>query len=142
MSAGEPGPRQFDPARERRYFGGFRTVQPSVAGWLALLVPGALIGVLLTAFLPAPWPVGAIIGAVVAWVVAVVLDKQKFERGFVSYHIDVGNVAELDQIVADLRSNGVLADPETWIDPRGEEHFLLRVRQRDRAAVEAHIGWL
>jgi len=127
---------------DQRYFGGFRTVRPNLFGWLALLVPGALTGVILTVFLPAPWPVGAVIGATVSWAVAVVLDHQKFQRSFVSYHIDVANVAQLDQIVADLRTNGVGVDPESWTDPGGEEHFLLRVRQRDRAVVEEHVGWL
>lgn len=123
-----------------RMTGGFQTVEPSLVGWLALLAPGALVGAGIAWVAGVFWWFGALVGAVMIWRFALYLDFRRQQDMEVSYQFDAANLAELDQMTAHLRSLGIVADGAEVEGPDGPE-FHLTVRYKDRAAVEAEIGW-
>lgn len=72
----------------RRVTCGFRRVKLNVVGWVALLVPGGLAGMLLALFNGLPPLLGVMVDGLVAWATALVLDSKV--RGFPPWHVAFG----------------------------------------------------
>lgn len=142
--AGEPVQlrrrRPFDPLRDRRSFGGFRSVELNLAGWATLVAAGLAAGGL-SAIAGTPLRIALPAGVVAAWLVALVLDTVRWrnmQMGMGRSGLDERNGQE---IVDRLRAMGVRANYEehVFIDPDGTlyEQRTIRCRNADERKVEA-----
>ncbi len=132
--------RLFDPLRERRSFGGFRSVELNLVGWATLVAAGVAAGGL-SAVAGTPIRIALPAGVVAAWLVALVLDTVRWrnmETGIGRDGLDERNGQE---IVGRLRAMGVRANYEenVFIDPDGTlyEQRTIRCRNADERKVKA-----
>lgn len=123
----------------------FRHGRPGVAGWVALLAPGACTGAAVAAVATSRRPstrrlaVGAGIGAAGAVLLGRLIDEIRWRRGAVSLTVDGPDTA-LDLMQA-VRARGVQADMvrADENEPVGR-HYALRYRAKDDRRVRAVLA--
>lgn len=77
-----------------------------MVGWVALLVPGGLAGMLLALLGGRPALLGAFIGGLVSWATALVVDYRKWSRFEVGISADY-ELSELQALTGRLQAQGV-----------------------------------
>ncbi len=122
--------------------GGFRMVQLKVAGWAALLVPGATLGLATAWFGGKSALAGAAVGAAVAWALALVVDTVRWRASDICFSCPDLPRAALDRLVGELHVVGVDASIE--VDMHGSSSdktiFQIRSRMRFRRIIERRLA--
>lgn len=128
--------------------GGFRYNELNLAGWAAVLLPGAVGGLAAGRLWGAPVWLTTIAGMVVSWVLALVVDRWQGARRPVTIEVSDLGLATVDRLVAELRQEGVTVTVRQWnppAEPDGQAapparcalRTTGRFRRRVLAAVEA-----
>lgn len=92
--------------RRHRLRGGFRAVRLNVVGWVALLVPAGLAGILLALLGGLPPLLGAVVGGLVSWATALAVDRRRWSRFEVGISAD-HELPELQALTRRLQAQGV-----------------------------------
>jgi len=124
--------------------GGFRMVQLNVVGWAALLVPGAILGLVTSRLRSASVTMGAAIGAVISWALGLVIDTVRWRASDICFSCPDVPRAALDRLVGELRGRRVEASIE--VDMQGPDAdktvFQIRSRMRFRRIIERRLAEL
>lgn len=134
--------RMFDPLRERRSLGGFRTVELNLAGWATLVAAGLAAGGL-SVVAGSPAKIALPAGVVAAWFVALVLDTVRWRNMTTGIGRDGLDPVTGDEIVEHLAGKGIEAEYEEHVydapDGTLELHRSIRCRNADHAKVRAVV---
>lgn len=122
-----------------RRTGGFRTVQLNIAGWLAVLAPGALVGLITGLIISQHVLAITVVCVAAAWSVALIADYLKWRRSETGFDIsDLSDEARL-KLTTRLQAEGIsFRIEQLWFEddlPRQS----LRLTMRQRRQVEEII---
>lgn len=104
--ADDPWFQYLQPPARCRVTGGFRAVQLNAIGWVALLLPGGLAGMLIALLFGFPSLLGAVFGGLVAWTTALVLDSRKWARFETEISVN-HELPKLEDLTGRLQAQGV-----------------------------------
>lgn len=132
----------FDPLRERRSLGGFRSVELNLAGWATLVAAGLAAGGL-SVIAGSPAKIALPAGVVAAWLVALVLDTVHWRNMTTGIGRDGLDPVTGDEIVRRLAERGIKAEYQEQVfdEPDGTLYLQrnIRCRNADSAKVRAVI---
>ena len=116
-------------------------VQLNFVGWAALLVPGAILGLVTARLGGASAMAGAAVGAVAAWALGLVVDTVRWRASEICFSCPDVPRAALDRLVGELQVGGVDASIEVDMHSSDAETtvFQIRCRMRFRSIVERRL---
>lgn len=119
-------------------------VQLNVVGWVALLIPSALLGALMARLVD--WSVirGLAIGAIAAWCIGLVVDYTRWRASSITYNCPDLSRSVLDRLVDDLREVGVdlAIEPNELESQSDRPVWQIRTRMRHWRLLERRLAEL
>jgi len=130
--------------------GGFRHLAMTPAAWAAVVVPGALAGLVASRLWSAPVVATVVGGVVLSYLLALAIDRGAGARALVT--LDVSDLPErsVEMVAARLDADGVPVTVRRWTAPGADRHepepdteapryAALRIPSRNRAQAEAAV---
>lgn len=118
--------------------GGLRSVELNAVGWVALISPGVVLGLLVARLTDSSFWVFGLVGGVTIWAIAALVDNFRFGRVPARLTTERLNDAELEHLVEAARHAGIRFEHELGDD---DTISVLSTQQRfvDRLS---HLLWV
>lgn len=124
-------PRVFDRVRK----GGFATVELNAVGWVALVGPGVVAGLLFARLTERSFLLWGAVGGVIVWAIAVTLDNVRDGQRPGRLHTDPIDAESLHKLTEAARHAGITFTHEDVDDENGQASVLhAKNRHLDRLA--------
>lgn len=120
--------------------GGFRQVELNIAGWAAVLGPGALVGLVGGIVLDRSLLVAVPAGTICSWLVAVSVDRWRWSRSQCGYEISDLSPEATNDLTARLTSGGIPFNLAVETFEPGQRRQILYAQMRYGLRIEAALG--
>lgn len=125
----------------------FRSADLNAVGWLAVLGPGVVLGIVVAFLTEWTWWLTAPVGGLASWLVALVIDARAWRRITTGLGVSDLSRAQAEAVVERLRSQGVEVTLEEEVDAESGEVWLsfqstnrfLKTIQREIDAVTRRV---
>lgn len=125
--------------REWARAGGLRSVDLNAAGWLALLSPGVVLGLLVARLTDSSFVIFGVLGGFTIWLVAVLADNARFGRQKIRLDVRALTDSQLESLAEASRHAGIKFDHESEIDEDNGPRSLFRLQNRHRNRFRALV---
>ncbi|MBI4935092.1 MAG: hypothetical protein HY828_14510 [Actinobacteria bacterium] len=119
--------------------GGFRQIDLNIAGWTAVLAPGAAVGLVSGILLDQVLLIAVPAGLVCSWLVAVSIDRWRWSRSECGYDISDLSPQATDDLTARLTSDGIRFRVAVETFEQNQPCRILHAQMRGRRHIETCI---
>ncbi len=106
---------------QRLRTGGFQAIELNLVGWISLLGPGVVIGLLFARLTDRSFWLWGAVGGLVIWIVALTIDNYRFGRRDGRLHADALDEPQLERLAEAARYAGISYEHEFTDSPDGAQ---------------------